>query len=65
MPDGPRRPRGRPRVDEPSVRCSTRLRVKDFDRLAKIALLRDESMSSLLRSLVCAATRRDAPPTEE
>ncbi len=46
------RPRGRPRVDEPLERISTRVPTAYYDRLNKIANKRGESMSQLVRSLI-------------
>lgn len=46
------RPRGRPRVDEPLERVSTRLPIHDYDRLVKIANLKETSVSNLVRQLL-------------
>lgn len=46
------RPRGRPRVDEPLERVSTRLPVPVYDRLVTIANQRETSVSMLVRQLI-------------
>ena len=46
------RPRGRPRVDEPLERVSTRLPVHVYDRLVTIANSRETSVSMLVRQLL-------------
>lgn len=49
---GERRGRGRPRVDEPLERVSTRLPLPIYDRLVSIANERDTSVSMLVRQLL-------------
>ncbi len=49
--DPPRRPPGRPRV-EPGTRVSTYVRNQDYDRLVRVALKHDQSLSSLIRDLL-------------
>lgn len=51
IPEGPR-PRGRPRVEEPLTSISVRVPAELHDRLAKLALHRDEPLSSLVRTLL-------------
>lgn len=46
------RPRGRPRVEEPLERVSTRLPLPVYDRLVTIANERDTSVSMLVRQLI-------------
>jgi hypothetical protein len=48
----PVRPRGRPRVDEPLERVSTRLPIPVYDRLVEIANQRETSVSMLVRQLL-------------
>jgi hypothetical protein len=43
---------GRPRVDEPLERVSTRLPVPAYDRLVKLANMHDTSVSNLVRQLL-------------
>lgn len=43
------RGRGRPRVDEPLERVSTRIPVSDYDRWVLIANRRGESLSEVMR----------------
>lgn len=47
-----RRRRGRPRVDEPMERVSTRLPVKDYDKLAKFASVKGTSVAAIVRRLL-------------
>lgn len=52
-PDPPApRPRGRPRVDEPGERVSTYVRVSDYDKLCKLALKHDRTVSAVVRDLL-------------
>ena len=44
-----RKPRGRPKADEPGVRVSTWVPESTYDTLTKYALRHDRSLSSLLR----------------
>ncbi len=46
------RPRGRPRVETPLERVSTRLPTPEYDRLVRLANRRDQSVSSLIRQLL-------------
>jgi len=46
------RPRGRPRVEEPLERVSTRLPVPVYDQLATIAKHRETSVSMVVRQLL-------------
>jgi hypothetical protein len=50
--DPPHRPRGRPRVDEPGERLSTYVRTSDYDRLVRLALKNDQTVSALVRDLL-------------
>jgi len=50
--DLPHRPRGRPKVDEPGARLSTYVRTSDYDRLVRLALKQDRSVSALVRDLL-------------
>lgn len=56
-----RRKRGRPPVLERKIPLSTRLAPRDFDRLTKTAVRRDQSLSSLLRQIVERLPERDFP----
>lgn len=58
---GPKRPRGRPRVEEPRASVSTWLPASYHDRLIKMANNRNESVSSLVKSMLMLQLRR--PPT--
>lgn len=55
------RPRGRPRVDEPLERVSTRLPIPVYDRLVAIANERDTSVSMLMRQLLILRLPRTDP----
>lgn len=44
--------RGRPRVEEPATRISTYIRNADYDRLVRLALKQDQTVSSLVRELL-------------
>jgi hypothetical protein len=44
-----RKPRGRPKREEPCIRVSTWVPESTFDSLSKYALKHDRSLSSLLR----------------
>lgn len=44
--------RGRPSGDQPGIRVSTWLRVKEFDRLSALASRRGDSVSLTVRQLV-------------
>ena len=46
------RPRGRPRVDAPLERVSTRLPVPVYDQLTTIAKQRETSVSMVVRQLL-------------
>lgn len=46
------RPRGRPKVDEPSTPLSTRVRNSEYDRLVRLANQRETSVASLVRDLI-------------
>ena len=46
------RPRGRPRVEEPLERVSTRLPLPVYDQLVTIANQRETSVSMLVRQLI-------------
>lgn len=48
----PRRPRGRPRASEPGSTVSVWLPASYHDRLVKMAANMDESVSTLVRSLL-------------
>lgn len=52
MPIVERRGRGRPRVDEPFERLSTRVPLPTYDRLVKLANQRETSVSHLVRQLL-------------
>jgi hypothetical protein len=52
MPDEPKRKPGRPRVDEPGAKLSTYVRGSDYDKLVRLALKEDRSLSSLVRDLL-------------
>jgi hypothetical protein len=43
---------GRPRAPDPHTRVSTWLPERDYDRLVQLAKRRDQSVSSLVRSLL-------------
>lgn len=51
------RPRGRPRVDAPMTTVSTRVPSAEYDRLVRLANLRDESVASLVRQLLVIRLR--------
>ncbi len=46
------RRRGRPRMDEPGSAVTTWLRPDEHDRLIKLANAREQTVSSLVRSLL-------------
>ena len=48
----PKRPRGRPRVDEPGQVLATYVRTSDYDRLVKLALKHDRTVAALVRELL-------------
>jgi hypothetical protein len=48
----PPRKGGRPRVDEPGTRLSTYIRNSDYDRLVRLALKHDRTVSALVRDLL-------------
>lgn len=48
---GPRR-RGRPRVEAPQERLSTRLPLPVYDRLVKHASLQDKKLAALVRDVL-------------
>lgn len=48
---------GRPRSPEPTVPASTRLPVSEYDRLARLALKEDRSLSSLIADLLKVSGR--------
>lgn len=50
---GPRR-RGRPRVDDPQERVSTRIPAGTYDLLVKAANRSEQSVSSLVRDILMA-----------
>lgn len=52
-----RRPRGRPRVDEPMALVSTRLPVRDYDRLIRLAQKQEMSVADLLRRRILREPR--------
>jgi len=56
----PKRKPGRPRVEEPGTRLSTFLRNSDYDRLVRLALKQDRSVSALVRDLL-KVRLRDQP----
>lgn len=60
-PDGVRegRPRGRPRVEEPLERVSTRLPLPIYDELVKAANARDTSVANLVRQIVIVGLPRE------
>jgi hypothetical protein len=59
MASGPqRRPRGRPRVDEPRSTVSTWVPASYHDRLVKMANRQDVSVSMLVRSLLMLQIKR-------
>ena len=41
---------GRPKAAEPGLRLSTWIRTTDYDRLVKLARLREQSLSALVRA---------------
>ena len=47
-----RRKPGRPKVDEPGERLSTYVRTSDYDRLVRLALKNDQTVSALVRDLL-------------
>jgi hypothetical protein len=47
----PKRPPGRPR-EAPGTKLSFYVRTSDYDRIAKLALKEDRSLSSLVRALL-------------
>lgn len=47
--DDTRRPRGRPRVEEPMTTISTRIPVRDHDKLIRLANQREISVADLVR----------------
>jgi hypothetical protein len=49
--------RGRPRAEEPMTTLSTRVPTAAYDRLVRIANMRNESVSSLVRSLLVLRLR--------
>jgi hypothetical protein len=55
------RRRGRPRVEEPQERLSTRIPTPEYDRLVKLAQKRDQSLSALVRDLLAISRRRHFP----
>lgn len=55
------RRRGRPRVEQPQERLSTRLPTPEYDRLVKLAQKRDQSLSSLVRDLLTISSKRQFP----
>jgi hypothetical protein len=46
------KPRGRPRVEDPMTRLSTRLPSAEYDRLIRAANQQDTSVASLVRQLL-------------
>jgi len=48
----PPRGRGRPRVEAPLERVSTRIPTPHYDRLVRLANKRDQSVSALIRQLL-------------
>jgi hypothetical protein len=48
------RKRGRPRVEEPQRTVCIRIPADRYDRLASLAVKRDESMSSVVRQILLA-----------
>jgi predicted HicB family RNase H-like nuclease len=50
--DPPRRPRGRPRVEEPSKEFSIRLPPQTYDRLIDLAKREEQSVSATVRQLL-------------
>jgi len=61
LPQPPRKKGGRPRNPEPGARVSTWMPASEHDRLCRLALQRDESVSSLVRRIL---TARRQPPHE-
>ena len=56
-PSLPRKPRGRPRGDERLVPVTAKVTSAAYDRLVRIALKRDESVSSVVRTLLTLRLR--------
>ena len=52
------RRRGRPRVEQPQERLSTRLPTPEYDRLVKLAQQREQSLSALVRDLLTISRRK-------
>ena len=48
----PQKPRGRPKVDEPGSAVTTWLKHGEHDYLIRLAREREQSISSLVRSLL-------------
>jgi len=47
-----RRKPGRPRVEEPRTTVTTYIRTADYDRLLRLALKQEQSLSGLVRDLL-------------
>ena len=56
-----RRKPGRPRAPEPGTRLSTYLRNSDYDRLVRLALKEDRTVSAVVRELL--KLKLDIDPT--
>ena len=52
MPPEDRRKPGRPRVDEKGTKLFTYVRTSDFDRLVRLAMKQDQTVSALVRDLL-------------
>jgi len=50
--DPPRNKGGRPRAEEPRAKLSTYVRASDYDRIVRLALKEDRSVSALVRDLL-------------
>lgn len=52
-PDPPvTRPRGRPRVDDPLTSITVRVPMSVHDEICRLAIKRDEHVSSIVRNLI-------------
>lgn len=56
-----RRPRGRPRANDPQEPISTRVPQSYYDRLNRLANKRGESMSQLVRTLIMLRVQSQVP----
>lgn len=52
MADDPKRPRGRPKADEPGSAVMTWLRATEHDRLIALAKREEKTLSALIRELL-------------